>query len=183
MIFFPIDTMRTMKGQAAMEYLMTYGWAILALVVVIALLMATGVFNPSYIVSEECTIQPDLSCGAYLLYNEGGQTYLKFRVDNGLGYDIKIVDTNADVVVTTQGSRESDWDLTDVSHPTIQQGKNTTVTLRYVGENAPLKGELMKMNLQLTYVSCAPEVNPDCLSSGPEHTVSGRIIARTEEEN
>ncbi len=69
MIFFPMISMRNMKGQAAMEYLMTYGWALVALVVVIAALMATGVFNPSYMVSEECTMQPDLSCGAYVLYN------------------------------------------------------------------------------------------------------------------
>jgi len=34
------------KGQAAMEYLMTYGWAILIIVVVVAALYAMGVFKP-----------------------------------------------------------------------------------------------------------------------------------------
>ncbi len=34
-----------MKGQAAMEYLMTYGWAILIVVAVIAALYAMGVFR------------------------------------------------------------------------------------------------------------------------------------------
>ncbi|MCD6403334.1 MAG: hypothetical protein J7K98_03315 [Candidatus Aenigmarchaeota archaeon] len=33
------------KGQAAMEYLMTYGWAILIIIVVIAALYAMGVFK------------------------------------------------------------------------------------------------------------------------------------------
>ena len=33
------------KGQAAMEYLMTYGWAILIVVVVVAALYAMGVFK------------------------------------------------------------------------------------------------------------------------------------------
>ena len=35
------------KGQSAMEYLMTYGWAILIVIIVAAALYALGVFNPA----------------------------------------------------------------------------------------------------------------------------------------
>jgi hypothetical protein len=35
------------KGQSAMEYLMTYGWAILIVIIVAAALYALGVFTPS----------------------------------------------------------------------------------------------------------------------------------------
>jgi len=34
-----------MKGQATMEYLMTYGWAILIIIVVIGVLWKMGVFD------------------------------------------------------------------------------------------------------------------------------------------
>ncbi|MEM0201836.1 MAG: hypothetical protein QXR73_01515, partial [Candidatus Micrarchaeaceae archaeon] len=34
------------KSQSAMEYLMTYGWAILIIAVVLAALFELGVFNP-----------------------------------------------------------------------------------------------------------------------------------------
>lgn len=34
------------KGQAALEYLVTYGWAILAIVIIAAVLWYLGVFNP-----------------------------------------------------------------------------------------------------------------------------------------
>ena len=37
--------MNMKKGQAAMEYLMTYGWAILIVIVVVAALYAMGVFR------------------------------------------------------------------------------------------------------------------------------------------
>jgi hypothetical protein len=37
--------MRKIKAQAAMEYLMTYGWAILVVIVVVAALYAMGVFR------------------------------------------------------------------------------------------------------------------------------------------
>jgi len=35
-----------MKGQTALEYLITYGWAILVILVVLAVLWYYGVFNP-----------------------------------------------------------------------------------------------------------------------------------------
>ncbi len=36
-----------MKGQAAWEFLMTYGWAVIIVVVVVAALFAMNIFNPS----------------------------------------------------------------------------------------------------------------------------------------
>lgn len=43
------------KGQGAIEYLMTYGWALLVIVVVGAALYAAGVLNPASYVSSKCT--------------------------------------------------------------------------------------------------------------------------------
>jgi hypothetical protein len=37
--------MKNLKGQAAMEYLMTYGWAILVVIAVVAALYGLGVFK------------------------------------------------------------------------------------------------------------------------------------------
>lgn len=39
--------MITKKGQGAMEYLMTYGWAILVVIIVGVVLWQMGIFNPS----------------------------------------------------------------------------------------------------------------------------------------
>jgi len=36
-----------LKGQTALEYLITYGWAILVILVVLAVLWYYGVFNPN----------------------------------------------------------------------------------------------------------------------------------------
>ncbi len=43
---------RNKKGQAAMEFLMTYGWAILIAIIAIAALIAFGVLNPP--LQESC---------------------------------------------------------------------------------------------------------------------------------
>ena len=42
-----IHFVRSKKGQTAMEYLMTYGWAIIIVVVVFIALLRLGVFTPS----------------------------------------------------------------------------------------------------------------------------------------
>ncbi|MCL5680348.1 MAG: hypothetical protein M1465_03355 [Candidatus Marsarchaeota archaeon] len=40
--------MENKKAQSAMEYLMTYGWAILIIAIVLAALYSLGVFNPQF---------------------------------------------------------------------------------------------------------------------------------------
>ncbi|VVC04461.1 Uncharacterised protein [Candidatus Burarchaeum australiense] len=45
-----------------MEFLTTYGWAILIIVIVLAALAWLGVFNVTNKVSESCSIQPELRC-------------------------------------------------------------------------------------------------------------------------
>jgi len=54
------------KGQAAMEFLMTYGWAILIILVAIGALYFMGVFSPQ--VSEKCVPKlPFAECNLKLL--------------------------------------------------------------------------------------------------------------------
>ncbi len=50
------------RAQAAMEFLVTYGWAILAMLVVISSLAYFGVFSPDRIVSERCVASTGISC-------------------------------------------------------------------------------------------------------------------------
>ncbi len=50
------------KLQSAMEYLMTYGWAILIIAVVIGVLYAMGIFNSSGLLGSFCTAQTGYFC-------------------------------------------------------------------------------------------------------------------------
>lgn len=170
--------MSSKKGQAAMEYLMTYGWALVALVAVIAALMATGAFNPSYLIAEECTLQPDLACTGHLLYlDTGGTPQFEFRISNGLGYDIVLDSVE---LTTNDGTVYESYGLDPVGS-TIEQGEDVEIMMT-LGELTTHKDEVERMKVSLTYISCAPEVNPDCTSDEPKHTVSGRIVAHTLQE-
>ncbi len=50
------------RGQAAMEFLMTYGWAILAALIAIGVLIYFGVFSPGRYFPESCLLSPPLGC-------------------------------------------------------------------------------------------------------------------------
>ena len=50
------------KGPAAMEFLMTYGWAILVVLAAVAALAYFGVLSPSRFLPESCTFPAGFSC-------------------------------------------------------------------------------------------------------------------------
>jgi hypothetical protein len=45
-----------------MEYLMTYGWAVLVFAIVVGILYATGVFGGGANLSSECAAEPGFTC-------------------------------------------------------------------------------------------------------------------------
>ncbi len=59
------------KAQSAIEYLMTYGWAILIIVVVLAILFLSNVFNGSIFISNSCASSQGFVCGSPVLNQSG----------------------------------------------------------------------------------------------------------------
>jgi uncharacterized protein (UPF0333 family) len=57
--------MKFNKSQAAMEFLMTYGWALLVVLIAIAALAFFGMLNPSRFLPERCELTPGLLCVGY----------------------------------------------------------------------------------------------------------------------
>ncbi|ASI13968.1 hypothetical protein Mia14_0665 [Candidatus Mancarchaeum acidiphilum] len=53
---------KNFKAQSAMEYLMTYGWAILIIAIVLAALYILGVFNGSAFIGTTCTATSGALC-------------------------------------------------------------------------------------------------------------------------
>ena len=103
------------KGQAAMEFLMTYGWAILAAVIAIGVLAYFGVFSPGKYVTGNAVVNPPFyisaanakeSNGAYggiqlALKNNGGEDYtIKSVIISNCGSYVGDVDANADSTPT-----------------------------------------------------------------------------------
>ncbi|MEN9626747.1 MAG: hypothetical protein RL557_1075 [archaeon] len=78
------------KGQAAMEFLMTYGWAILAAVIAIGVLAYFGVFTPGKYTSGNALVTAPFYVNAWNA-KTGGVT-LELQNNGGETYEIQSVD-------------------------------------------------------------------------------------------
>jgi hypothetical protein len=96
------------KGQSALEYLMTYGWALVVIVIVIAALFAFGIFNPPS--AGTCTGLDKLAYSDHG-YDATTQTF-SISVKNGTGSVLTTFDGSIDAadMNSTPGGT---WDLGD----------------------------------------------------------------------
>ena len=116
------------KGQAAMEYLMTYGWAILVIVIVLAALLYLGVFNLR--TPELCQLQVGTTCSSVkLVYNTGA---FNFTLTNGLQKQIIVsaagCSNNPNMNLSTAHALAADSiSMTDIADVTIDVGSAKSV--------------------------------------------------------
>lgn len=163
---------RRQHGQAAMEYLVTYGWALLALFAVIAFLVSSDMFSSNSFTSQECTFQPDLPCPAFILYNSSSGTVLQFSLVNGLGFPIKV--TNMSYIATNTGQpgrQQYAVDQSELQDVNVSSGQYLNFTYTFAGPQQPLPKSSRQILVSITYQNCKP---PACSGN---YTTSGRISA------
>lgn len=95
------------KGQAATEFLMTYGWAILAIVIVAAVLWNMGIFKGQCNKTAAVQVFPSGESLAAADWNLGTDNNLTLNVKNLAGSDITIDSGN----VRLSGSTNPDGGL------------------------------------------------------------------------
>ncbi|MFO8016940.1 MAG: hypothetical protein R6U32_07610 [Candidatus Woesearchaeota archaeon] len=80
------------RAQAAMEFLMTYGWAVLAVLIIIAALNYFGVLNPQRLLPDKCVFTSGVECRDMVAYSDGylfGGEFLNLTDSEGNKADIK----------------------------------------------------------------------------------------------
>jgi hypothetical protein len=78
------------KSQSALEYMMTYGWAILIIVIVAGVLYSLGIFSPSSSTGTTITGFSDFGVNGQCI--QGGA--LQLQITNGIGYPINVTRIN-----------------------------------------------------------------------------------------
>jgi uncharacterized protein (UPF0333 family) len=79
--------MRSFKGQAALEFMMTYGWAILVVLAAIGALSYFGILNPSRFTPDTCLASSGFACPGKPVVTD---TNLTISVVNGLGFAVTL---------------------------------------------------------------------------------------------
>src|SRR3989344_2168151 len=110
------------SGQAAMEFLMTYGWALLIVLIAVAALAYFGILNPSRFLPEQCDMPPGLTCQDFIIYDYGNVT---IKIQNGMSetlsnFQINITDITPSGATCNQSSAGSN---------TFTDGNSLTLTL------------------------------------------------------
>ena len=74
------------NSQAAIDFVMTYGWAIMMVIVAIGALAYFGVLSPDKLVGEKCVFPSGISCLDQLA--SGVDQAILVTIKNNLGHDI-----------------------------------------------------------------------------------------------
>ena len=143
------------KGQAAMEFLMTYGWAILVVLIAIGALAYFGVLNPSRFLPASCTLMPGLSCDSFKVDRSDDTVTLNVR--NGLGDDL------TGVTFTTCG-------VTSASQ-TLNDGESKTFTMNPCASD--LTATRFKEDITISYTQGTGATNIS-------HSRTGQLVTEVE---
>jgi hypothetical protein len=81
------------KSQSALEFLTTYGWAFLVILIMIGALAYFGVLTPGNFLPDRCVATAGFNCGEFAFYERitgfsAGSGMLVIELENGLGMDI-----------------------------------------------------------------------------------------------
>ena len=104
------------RSQAALEFLTTYAWAFLVILIMVSALAYFGILSPSGLLPDRCNFGSEISCVDYAI----GLTTLDLRLKNSAG-DAIIVDSfsvssEATTAYTCTGSPAtgSTWNTGDI---------------------------------------------------------------------
>jgi len=105
------------RGQSALEYLMTYGWVIIILLIAGGALYAMGILNPSTFTQKSCVGFELLEYREHAFLDSG---QFKLKIANGAGAKVFVNETKITIEGTTK---------TNTSPYSIDAGKDLIITV------------------------------------------------------
>ncbi len=133
-----------------MEYLMTWGWAILIISVVLVVLFSAGIFSNSSFIGTTCISSTGFLCSKPVLLFQSGTNTLTITVGENTGgylYNV-IVGVSPQIVTLTPGGFPVATQIVQSSNgagispiPFLASGQTVTV-----GLNLPIQGNFLVSN-------------------------------------
>jgi len=125
---------RKLRAQSAMEYLMTYGWAILIIAVVLGALFSLGVFNSSSLIGTACIPLSGYYCANPVL----ASNTLTLTIGQATGTSY----SGVTAYIVPSGSTLNTATDPSNSITTLSSGQTVTVTFSNIGANTILPSAL-----------------------------------------
>ena len=153
------------KGQAAMEFLMTYGWAILVVLAAIAALAYFGVLSPDQFLPERCTLPSGIGC----LDFTGNSNEIQLRIQNSLGYNIVVTSFTLDAPEVTFDTCTNG--TTGVTTWTMNNGDAATVICEVADPATEIPSGKLTADVLIEYTNMMSQL---------DHSRSGSVLLKIE---
>ena len=146
------------RAQAALEFLTTYGWAFLVILIMIGTLAYFGILNPGKYLPNRCTMGSEVLCEDYQVTT----AQVRLRLKNSLGEPITI--PAGGISIGSEGA--SSLSCTTVT-PTLpinawSSGGSIDFTFSVCANSAAaglIAGEKAKINVTINYYTIAGGAN------------------------
>ena len=172
------------KAQGALEFLMTYGWAFLVILIMIGALAYFGVLSPTKFLPERCTFGSQFVCKDYLIGTNGIASNVTVKLQNNLGQAIYVLMDKSDAT-SQEGFGDCYMNITNTagveiakeldSAAAISDGAFFVVTAQDCSSLGGLvAGSKYKISVDVAYYAATS-------SSAFSHTVNGELFANVEE--
>jgi hypothetical protein len=143
------------RGQIALEYLITYGWGFLLIIVTLGMLSYAGMLSPSNFLPPRCDFGVQLACEDFKV--DTGTISLQFR--NNFGEDVRIIGASVFYAnATIAGGAQN-----------VAEGNLSRVLVITPASTAQLvAGERVNVPVMITF-------ERKNAASPPQHNVTGEI--------
>ena len=150
------------KSQAALEFLTTYAWAFLVILIMVGALAYFGILSPSKLLPDRCNFGSEITCVDYTI----GLTTLDLRLKNAVGEAI--------VVESITESSESVTSFSCTTDPSVTSwSTGDTKDLSWSGCNGAsaglVSGGKTKVSVTIKYYLAKS-------SAAYSHEVSGEVF-------
>jgi len=154
------------RAQAALEFLTTYAWAFLVILITIGALYYFGVFDFGKFLPQRCIFTSQFECIDFSFVGDE----VRLRLVNNIGEEI-----NANSFeITNDASNPLTCATLPAPIPGWQPGDEIDLVFDVCTGGAFIIGERTEAKITMKY--CAPAT-----SGCPEHTVTGKITAAVNE--
>jgi len=165
--------MKNMKAQAATEYLITYGWAIVIILAIMTVLYST-IFKPEFYVAERCDMAPGVVCDNFKLTPVGGQLQLELQMHNTLGFPMRPDNIELTVKDPQKGSEDS-YILSGgvgiyYTGDSVRDGETLAIIHAFPSDSLPPSGTLYRIKFAMNYTNAITSTH---------HRTAGVVNVRT----
>lgn len=163
--------MSSRKAQAALEYIITYGWGFIVILIVLGGLAYFGYLNPTRYVPSRCSFGVQLECVDYQLAAaqttgtiDNGNVTIVLR--NNFGKDINITMIQTSSGISAKGN---------YVYKTILKGQTNNFSLTLSSTETTFLSEKDKATIPLIITFTRAD-----MGGAPQHNVTGEIFAQVQ---